>query len=355
LKSHSLVGLRRCRLFFRVDIRFLVTTVIKAVCEVAPKILAASCNTILMPSTRRVYLRDDRRLIRQGVPTGVNYWIFTVTTQRSDGRVFSAQEILGQRMKDGFWGLGERTPNRKNVQKGDRVVFYLGNPVKAFGASACLATSSFELSEQEKQEVSHGLNLYRPPYGVRLEQIKVWEKLRSIEELIPELSFIENKDFWGPYFQGGVRLLGEKDFSTIMNGDLGIGHNRPSLPANGESKAEFALETHLEEFMDQNWNGIDFGSQLQRYEVEEQSGRQFPLGPWSADFLCCDKQTGDFVVVELKRGKTSDTTVGQILRYMAYVKETLAQPGQSVRGIIVAKEVEGRRRKHNNLQLYRLL
>jgi len=53
-----------------------------------------------------------------------------------------------------------------------------------------------------------------------------------------------------------------------------------------------------------------------------------------------DLTVGDFVVVELKRGKTSDTTVGQILRYMAYVKENLAKPGQSVRGVIVAKEVD---------------
>jgi hypothetical protein len=270
----------------------------------------------------------------------MNYWIFTVTSQKSDGRTFSPQEILNQRMKDRFWGLGDRTPNRKNLEKGDHVVFYIGNPVKAFGALACLATSAFELSEDEKQEVSHGLKLYRPPYGVRLQDVELWDRLRPVEDLLPGLEFIENKEFWGPYFQGGVRLLSEKDFRTIVSGDSNLNQTKRPVGADAESEAEFALETHLEEFMDQNWEGIDFGSRLERYQVEEQNGRQFPLGPWSADFLCCDKDTGDFVVVELKRGKTSDSTVGQILRYISYVRENVAKPGQSVRGVIIAKEVD---------------
>ena len=79
---------------------------------------------------------------------------------------------------------------------------------------------------------------------------------------------------------------------------------------------------------------------LKKYEIEGQSGRQFPVGFWSIDFLCTDEQSGDFVVLELKRGQTSDSTVGQLLRYVAYVKENIAKPGQSVKGLIVAKEID---------------
>ena len=49
---------------------------------------------------------------------------------------------------------------------------------------------------------------------------------------------------------------------------------------------------------------------------------------------------GDFVVIELKRGKTSDSTVGQLLRYMAWVDENLATIGKRVRGIIIAREID---------------
>lgn len=60
------------------------------------------------------------------------------------------------------------------------------------------------------------------------------------------------------------------------------------------------------------------------------------------DLLCKDKK-GNVVVVELKRDSSSDMVIGQLARYMGYVKETLAK-GQLVRGIIVAHEVDERLR-----------
>jgi RecB family endonuclease NucS len=47
-----------------------------------------------------------------------------------------------------------------------------------------------------------------------------------------------------------------------------------------------------------------------------------------------------FVVIELKRGRSSDSAVGQVLRYIGWVNENLAKPGQRTRGIIIAKEVD---------------
>src|SRR5205814_912608 len=102
------------------------------------------------------------------------------------------------------------------------------------------------------------------------------------------------------------------------------------------SVSQFALEAHLEEFIDKNWGRIDFGVPLQKYEVEDQSGRQFPAGAWSIDFLCIDKANHDLVVIELKRGRSSDSTVGQTLRYIGWVEENLAQGDQQVRGLIIA-------------------
>jgi restriction system protein len=95
----------------------------------------------------------------------------------------------------------------------------------------------------------------------------------------------------------------------------------------------------LSSFIDENWNNIDFGAKLERYKTKEQDGRQFSAGPWSID-LCKDIDSGDFVVIELKRGKTSDTVVGQTLRYIKWVRENLASPSQNVRGLIIAKEVD---------------
>lgn len=270
----------------------------------------------------------------------MNYWIFTVTGHKDGRDIYKPEEIFSLRMKDQFWGIGEKTPNRNNIKKGDKVVYYLGLPIKGFCGVATLASSSFELNEKHKEKFGHGKNFYKPPYGVLLEEVETWNKPKHAETLIPLLSFIENKEYWFSYFQGGVRQISEEDYQVI------IGERETSLiehiatTKDIESQTEFALETHLEEFIYQNWEKINWGKFLELYQVDDQNGRQFPAGTWSIDFLAVDKNDSHLVVVELKRGKTSDATVGQILRYMNWVKENIATIGQQVRGIIIAREVD---------------
>jgi hypothetical protein len=270
----------------------------------------------------------------------MNNWIFTVTQHKVDGELFIADDILNQRITDQFWGLGEKTPNRRSLHKGDRVVFYVGLPRKVFAASASLASDSFQLTNEQKEQFCHGKKFYYTDYGVFLTDIQIWKTPHLVEDLIPNLKFIENKESWFAYFQGGVRQVSEDDFRTITEGRELTLVEKLTSTKDIVSESQFALEAHLEEFIDQNWKHINFGCELIRYEVEEQNGRQFPAGPWSIDFLCTDKASGDLVVIELKRGKSSDSTVGQVLRYMGWVEENLAKPSQKVRGIIIAKEVD---------------
>ncbi len=270
----------------------------------------------------------------------MSYWTFTVTGHKIGSETFTPEEIFNQRMKDGFWGIGEKTPNRKNLTKGDRIIYYLGVPKKIFAGTATLASSCFKLSDSQKKEYGHGKQFYTTDYGVLLEEIDIWHNPKNVEELVPKLKFIENKEFWFSYFQGGVRQITEEDFKTI------IGERETTLveqmvtSKDIESQTEFALETHLEEFIYQNWSNINWGSGIELYKTDEQDGRQFPAGTWSIDFLAIDKDKNDLVVIELKRGKTSDSTVGQLLRYINWVKENVAEKGQNVRGIIIARDVD---------------
>lgn len=270
----------------------------------------------------------------------MNYWMFTVTRKEVDGEILEAEDILKQRLSDKFWGLGEGTPNRRSVKQGDRVVFYVGIPQMVFAATASLAIDSFALSDEQKDRYGHGISLYRADYGVVLENIDLWDSPRLVKDLVPTLKFIENKENWGAYFQGGVRQLSEDSFRAIVDRHISPSAELSKTEDVIFSESQFALEAHLEEFIDKNWKHIDFGANLVRYEIDEQSGRQFPAGTWSIDFLCVDKSNGDFVIVELKRGKSSDAAIGQVLRYMGWVAENLAKPEQKTRGIIIAKDVD---------------
>ena len=53
----------------------------------------------------------------------------------------------------------------------------------------------------------------------------------------------------------------------------------------------------------------------------------------------------EILVVELKKGRASDSVVGQIQRYMGYVKDVLAEDNQTVSGVIIAAEDDQRIRR----------
>lgn len=56
----------------------------------------------------------------------VNHWIFVVNewTDKT-GKKWKGKEIFDTLQADRIWGIGDKTPNRKKLSKGDRVVIYL--------------------------------------------------------------------------------------------------------------------------------------------------------------------------------------------------------------------------------------
>lgn len=112
----------------------------------------------------------------------------------------------------------------------------------------------------------------------------------------------------------------------------------------GESiqKPEFSLEKHLEDFLLRNWESTDLGK---KFELIEEEGDivspQYRTDVGNIDLLVRDKETKQFVVIELKKGQTSDDTVGQLARYMGWVKEHL-KSNKDVRGIIIASTEDKR-------------
>lgn len=99
---------------------------------------------------------------------------------------------------------------------------------------------------------------------------------------------------------------------------------------------EFAYESDLQAFLAKNPAIIEPGLRL--YEDEGITGVEFPVGGRFIDLLCVDRN-GDLVVVELKVSRGYDRVVGQLARYMAWVQRNLAEEGQKVRGVIIAREI----------------
>ena len=106
-----------------------------------------------------------------------------------------------------------------------------------------------------------------------------------------------------------------------------------------EDPSTFALEKHLEDFLVQNWKQTELGKKYDIYEEDgEIIGQQYPSDTGPLDILAISKDKKELLVVELKKGRISDIVVGQIQRYMGFVKEMLAEKNQIVKGVIIALE-----------------
>lgn len=117
----------------------------------------------------------------------------------------------------------------------------------------------------------------------------------------------------------------------------------PSAPSSArenedvEDPVAFAMEKHLEDFLVQNWRQTELGREFSIFEEGgELVGQQYTTAAGPIDILAVSKDRKRILVVELKRGRASDAVVGQILRYMGFVKDQIAEPGQQVEGVIIA-------------------
>jgi restriction system protein len=104
-----------------------------------------------------------------------------------------------------------------------------------------------------------------------------------------------------------------------------------------EDASVFAMEKHLEDFLVKNWSQTELGRDYDIYADDgEVVGQQYPSDTGNLDILAVSKDNKTLLVVELKKGRASDHVVGQIQRYMGFIKSELAEDYQDVKGVIIA-------------------
>ncbi|MDQ3805032.1 MAG: endonuclease NucS [Acidobacteriota bacterium] len=188
--------------------------------------------------------------------------------------------------------------------------FGLGNPdeFKTYGEQIVLSNRRI-------------IDGFRDEYGIEVNP-------RGLSEFLytPQSGYTTNVKV---YWQSGDQIIPEPVEDEVAEIKQEAG--------GAEFAAEFAMEKHLEDFLVRNWESTELGK---KYELIEQDGDiispQYRTEVGSIDLLVKDKETKQFAVIELKKGKTSDDTVGQVARYMGWVKKNLAD-GYEVKGIIIAR------------------
>jgi endonuclease len=116
----------------------------------------------------------------------------------------------------------------------------------------------------------------------------------------------------------------------------------PPPPGGGEEEdavanpSEFAYEKDLQSFLAKHLSLIEPGLRL--YEEEGITGIEYPVGGRFIDILAVDRNK-NLVVIELKVSRAYDRVIGQVMRYMGWIKKNLADERQAVRGIIIGRDL----------------
>lgn len=107
-----------------------------------------------------------------------------------------------------------------------------------------------------------------------------------------------------------------------------------------ELSTGFGLEKHLRRFLVDNWEKTLLGK---NYEIltddREIIGEEYKTKEaGDIDILARDKKSNEWVVIELKKGQSNDSVIGQTLRYMGWVEKNKIENNEDVKGIIIVKE-----------------
>jgi hypothetical protein len=171
------------------------------------------------------------------------------------------------------------------------------------------------------------------------------EKAKNILAEDKELQFVEfdSKESWFCYYGDILRkfdIEGAIDYYTrIGKWDKAkeLTKKIPNIKEVEKKLQQRLEEKHIEDFYRDHLDLIEPGLKL--YKKHNRMGQQFETPDGGIIDLLTISTDGTFVVIEFKRDETSDETIGQVLRYMGWVRKNLSSD-KIVRSYIVARDFD---------------
>ena len=105
----------------------------------------------------------------------------------------------------------------------------------------------------------------------------------------------------------------------------------------------FSLEKDLQKYLSSNWEETPFHEEWELQKTGVLKEGKYSTGEiGEIDLLAKHRKEKRCLVIELKRDQSSDETVGQILRYMGWVKKNLPGENGKVQGLIISETTDDR-------------
>lgn len=169
------------------------------------------------------------------------------------------------------------------------------------------------------------------------------EKYRQINELLVRLAAALDTDLWtldALWWFLQQRDERSPDVPAEIAPAALVETNSVALaePRMSTAGQLFGLERHLHDFLRDNWDNLELGKEwrLHTEPGDDEAGYEYACSIGRIDLLAKHRTLPRWLVVELKRKDTTDSVVGQVLRYIGWVRHHLAAPGEDVHGLIIA-------------------
>ncbi len=158
------------------------------------------------------------------------------------------------------------------------------------------------------------------------------QKYEQINEIFTYLSTELNIDFW---------MLDWLWWDLVEQQENADVEEPPEVVLQTQT---FRLERHLHDFLADNWEQTELAHEWAIYSEDnnEMTGYEYPTGIGRIDILARHKSNGSWLVIELKRNRAADKVIGQLFRYMGWVREHLAANNEPVYGLIIASEIDNK-------------
>lgn len=131
-----------------------------------------------------------------------------------------------------------------------------------------------------------------------------------------------------------IQTAYEEELSALVEGQVAGSATAKAL----DESISFVMERYLEEFLVRNWGLTELAKTWDFVSNQEQT----ETGP--LDILAMSKDKMTILVIELKLRRGTDDALGQIQRYMGWIKKNRAEPGQQVKGLIIGTEMDAKLR-----------
>ncbi len=238
------------------------------------------------------------------------YWVFSNKQEGSYNNVWDQRAIL----ESGRYTIKEPEPNRKKVRPGD--IIYMRIYGQHYIGKFTVADEWTALPKAE-QNYKHQVGQYP------MKDVTLWERPLPQSLIIHDLSCKNHRQRIAKITAEDAVVL---ETAQRVYTRLGFGDADDKI---------IILEKGLEEAIKPNLKKM--GLKLAPKRIQQQFDMGSGVG--RSDLICVDDDE-NLVILELKRGMTSDETIGQIMRYVGWVRENIAEEGQQVKGWIIAGDYD---------------